>query len=279
MEALYILKASGERELFKEDKIKTSLKRIGLSPAKQELILGSIKPKLYQNIPTHEIYTLIKKQLGEVEPSGEIRYRLKRAIMEMGPTGYPFEGFVSNLLKVYGYETELGVKLSGECVTHEVDVLAKKQGRVYFVECKDHNQPGLRSDVKVTLYVQARGEDLQTKLGNGKIYGTWLFTNTKFSADAVAYAECKKMRLTGWNYPNSKDSLQAMVEAKNLYPITVLQTLTVDQKKLLLQQNLVLVKELIQNPAIQKQLGLNQTQQEQLKRECRLIGCNEQIRN
>lgn len=275
MKELYVLKESGERELFTENKIKESLARVGLKLAKQELIVEAIKPKLYENIPTHEIHSLIQEQLKKVEPTGEIRFRLKKAMMELGPTGYPFEVFVGHLLKEYDYETEVGLELQGECVTHEVDVLAKKDNRVYFVECKYHNQQGMRSDVKIALYVQARGEDLMAKSGNGKIYGTWIFTNTKFSSDAISYAACKNMRLTGWSYPNKKDCLQEMIESKNLYPITVLETLSSEQKKLLLQQNLVLIKELVQRPDLQQQLGLNQEQQEKLRNECQLIGCDQ----
>ena len=274
MKELYVLKQNGERELFTEHKIKESLARVGLTPDKQDLVVESIKSKIYHNIPTSEIHNLIQEQLKKVEPTGEIRFRLKKAMMELGPTGYPFEVFVGGLLKEYDYETEVGIELPGECVTHEVDVLAKKKDRVYFVECKYHNQQGMRSDVKVVLYVHARGEDLMVRSGNGKTYGTWIFTNTKFSSDAISYAECKKMRLTGWSYPSKKDCLQTMIENKNLYPITVLQSLSLEQKKLLLQQNLVLVRQLIKRQDLQQQLGLNSQQKERLHQECQLIGCD-----
>ena len=274
MKELYVIKVNGEKELFDENKIKESLQRVQVPLDKQNLILEELKSKLYQNIPTQEIYTLIKEQLEKINPESEIRFRLKKAIMELGPTGYPFEVFVGELLKQYGYETKVGIEMPGACVNHEVDVLAKKDNRVFFVECKYHNQQGMRSDVKVTLYVQARGEDLMAKSGNGKTYGTWIFTNTKFSTDAISYAQCKQMRLTGWDYPNKKDCLQAMIEDKNLYPITVLNSINSDQKKLLLQQNMVLVKELFKRKDIQEQLGLDANGMEKLEYECGQIGCD-----
>jgi len=253
----YVIKANNERELFDQNKIKASLIKAKIPLEYVDRILTEIEEELYDNIPTREIYTLILQRLGKIYPSGEIRFRLKKAIMELGPTGYPFEIFVGHLLNEFGYETQIGVEIAGECVTHEVDVLAKKDNRVYFVECKYHNQQGVHSDVKTTLYVYARGKDLMAKSGNDKTYGTWIFTNTRFSADAISYAECKQMRLTGWGYPNKKDCLQAMIEEKNLYPITALYFLTTEQKKLLLQQNVVLIKELLENQSLQRQIGLN----------------------
>ena len=274
MKDLYVIKASGERELYNETKIKEAISRAQIPSEYHARVLDYLKIHLYENIPTSEIYDLISQFLLKAYPAGEIKFRLKKAIMGLGPTGYPFEVFIGHLLKEYGYQTEVGIEMPGVCVNHEVDVLAKKDNRVYFVECKYHNQQGVRSDIKVALYVQARGEDLIAKLKNGKIYGTWIFTNTKFSSDAISYAECKNMRLTGWSYPSEKDSLEKMIEAKNLYPITVLNSLTPEQRQRLLQENIVLVKELITNPDICRRLDLGRESLEKLQNECHRLGCD-----
>ena len=62
--------------------------------------------------------------------------------MELGPSGFPFENFIGHIFRHDGYSTDVGVIMQGNCVTHEVDVLACKDDRCYIVECKYHNQAG-----------------------------------------------------------------------------------------------------------------------------------------
>jgi hypothetical protein len=49
----------------------------------------------------------------------------------------------------------------------------------------------------------------------------WIITNTKFSEHAKQYASAKNIRLTGWRYPE-KDSFEALMDKKIIYPLTVL---------------------------------------------------------
>jgi len=58
---------------------------------------------------------------------------LKKAILQLGPTGYPFERFVGELLKYQGYEAKVGQIVQGNCVQHEVDVVAKKGDTVFLL--------------------------------------------------------------------------------------------------------------------------------------------------
>lgn len=58
-----------------------------------------------------------------------IRYDLKRALMELGPSGYPFEKLISDLLRKFGYRTKTNLTLQGKCVSHEIDVIAEKDGK------------------------------------------------------------------------------------------------------------------------------------------------------
>lgn len=271
---IYVIKANGERELFSEAKVRESIKRAGINSQYEERILTNIRKRLYQNIPTHKIYEQITSVLGQVNPSGQIRYQLKQAIMALGPTGYPFELFIGYLLEDFGYETQVGLELAGVCVKHEVDVLARKDNRTFFVECKYHNQQGIRSDVKVALYVQARAEDLISKQKDNDSYGCWIFTNTKFSADAISYAECKNMRLTGWNYPEKNNNLQKMIEKNNLYPLTILNSLSATEKRQALEGGIVLASQLVNSPELLRALNIQGRMLEKLKNECSLINCN-----
>ena len=270
---LYVKKASGDREPFSEEKIRQSIKRAKIPSKYEEMIINKIKENLYQNISTAEIYEYIEDTLETLYPAGKNKYGLKKALLAIGPTGYPFEKFVAALLTEHEYQTEINMQIWGECVQHEVDVLAKKDKRVYFVECKYHHQQGLRSDVKVALYVKARGDDIKSKLvkEEEKIeHSPWIFTNTKFSKDAITYAECMKMRLTGWSYPK-KGNLQEMIESKKLYPITILSVLSKEQLQELLKQNIVLVKDILETKEYQQVLRLGKHQQEELIKECHLL--------
>ncbi len=110
------------------------------------------------------------------------------------------------------------------------------------VECKFHNRPGIKSDVKVSLYVQARFEDIRTRDENKNIRQAWLVTNTKLTSEAMKYGECKNIQLLSWSYPEHA-SLAHLIERYNLFPITTLTSLNRYQKGLLLQNGLLLCKD------------------------------------
>ncbi len=140
---LSVIKADKTREPFSEEKVINSIKRAGIHDSIQQKVLLHIKNKLYDGIPTSEIYHHIVEFLGQSEqPYSKSRYSLKESIMLLGPTGYPFEDFVAKLLQADGYSTKVRQILSGECVTHEIDVIASKNGRTAMIEAKFHNNPG-----------------------------------------------------------------------------------------------------------------------------------------
>jgi hypothetical protein len=127
-------------------------------------------------------------------------------------------------------------------------------------EAKFHNELGIKSDLKVALYVKARFDDLK---GVKYMYGKeryvdegWLITNTKFSTTAIHYGECQKLTLIGWNYPKV-GNLQDMIQDSGLHPLTCLSTLSGNQKHMLLNRGIVLAKTLKEDPSILTSLGLN----------------------
>ncbi len=257
-----VRKATGELEPFDENKLRSSVGRAGISKELQDQVISHIKANLYPDVPSAEIYRQILDYLGRSRyPHTRSRYTLKQAIIELGPSGYPFEKYVAALLRHQGYETETGVVMAGKCVTHEIDVVAKKDGRTILVECKFHNQSGIRSDVKIPLYVQARFEDL------GKSFSeVWLVTNTKCTSDAIKYAECAGMKIVAWGYPE-RGNLQDWIEDAKLYPVTSLFSLTPAQRTLLLERNFVLCQDLISNMEALKILHLNNQEESALKDE------------
>ena len=195
MSQICVLKAGGEKEPFSEDKLLASISRAGVPHELHNTALSHIKSILYDNIPTNEIYKHILEYLGKSQyPHAGTRYSLKRALMDLGPTGFPFEKFLAAILIKHGYKVQIDTVVNGLCVSHEVDVIAQKLGTNIMIECKFHNNIGNRTDIKVALYVMARYQDLTTgwmnKANTTKFNEVWLVTNTKCSTDAIAYAKC-----------------------------------------------------------------------------------------
>jgi Holliday junction resolvase len=223
-EEIWVVKENGGKELFREDKVANALRRAGLSPREAKEALAQLRPRLHSGITTKKIYAITYDMLEEMKPEISHRYNLKRALMEMGPEGYVFEDFTARLLTAEGYETALRQIIPGKCVAHEIDVVASKGKKAWMVECKFHNQPGTKCRIQTVLYVYARFLDLAAgaKLGKCRDFTMpWLVTNTKFSEDVVAYAECMDIPLLGWRHP-FKDSLEARIDRTKCYPISVL---------------------------------------------------------
>lgn len=270
---IVVIKASGEKEPFSEQKVRRSMRRAGISCELENQVLGDIKTNLYQNIPTAEIYQQINQILKtSSEPHVFSRYQLKQAIMQLGPSGYPFEKFVAALLKELGYSVETGVIVSGKCVSHEVDVVALKDNQHFMVECKFHNRPGTRSDVKVALYVKARFDDVKAswmqKPGHQTMFHqAWLVTNTKLTSDAIQYGECAGMNLIAWSYPKT-GSLQDLIAKTGLHPITCLNALSPVEKRELLNQEVVLCKDLNQkNSDFFRSLNIPENKEREIRQE------------
>ena len=207
-DSIEIIKYSGEKVKFSLDKLRTSLKRTGADKVIIDQILNTVRDELYQGISTKEIYNRAFALLKKKKRHFASKYKLKKAIYELGPTGFPFERFVSAILKYSGYSTEVGKILDGKCVTHEIDVIANKNEKSTIIECKFHSEQGLKSNVKVPLYINSRFSDIQKQWNANSDNKThlkqgWLVTNTRFTEDAVNYAKCVGLTLLSWDYPKN----------------------------------------------------------------------------
>lgn len=251
---IFITKASGEKSRYSEEKIRTSLKRVGATDEQIDPIINEISSKLYEGMPTKKIYRLAFNLLRDGSRHLAAKYHLKQAIMELGPSGYPFEKYVGEILNRQGYKTNVGQIMQGHCVTHEVDVIAEKENDFILIECKYHNLRGVFCDVKIPLYIYSRFKDLEkqwlTDPNNGKKnHKGWLITNTRFSSDAIQYGTCVGLKLIGWDYP-IKGSLKEQIDSLGLYPITCLTSLTKIEKQRLLDMKIVLCSEILQNETL-----------------------------
>lgn len=264
----YILKATGKKELFNEEKLRTSIERAGVPTELQEKAIIHIKSKLYENIPTREIYKHILEFLENSSyPFSRTKYSLKQAIMDLGPTGYPFEDYVSEILKLDGYNTQVRQILSGKCISHEIDIVAQKNNVSSMVECKFHNTPGTHSQVHVSLYTKARFDDIKER---NNLQEVWLVTNTKITSDALSYAICSNMKVISWDYPKN-GSFRDLIEKYKLHPITTLTSLTTNQKQLLTGNHVVLTKDVCKNPSSLDILGLPKDKINSIVSECQFV--------
>ncbi len=242
----YIIKSDGSKEPYNEEKIKSSIIKAGSSPDIAAETVRTINKKVKDNMSTDELYNKTLNRLRALEPGVALKYSLKRAIMDMGPEGFAFEKYIAKILREYGYSAEVGQFVPGYCVQHEVDVVAKREGKIYLIECKYHNSRGIKSDVKIALYIHSRFLDIEKargQKGSNDHLEAWLVTNTKCTSDAIKYANCVGLKIMAWHYPKV-ENLQYFIESKKLYPISILPTINKKQKEILLDSGIILIKEL-----------------------------------
>lgn len=243
MTHILITKADGEREPFDPRKLDASLMHAGAAAPAREQILSRIEKELREGMRTEDIYARAFEYLQEEgAPAVAARYSVKRAIFALGPSGFPFEQFLGEVLRAHGWRVKTGVAMTGRCTPHEVDVLAEKNGRRIGIEAKFHNEAGGKTDIKDALYVKARFDDLAHAPENAaRVDEGWLVTNTRFTRNAIRYARCSNLTLFGWDYPTGR-GLREMIESARVHPLTALTTLHDGEKRRLLENNIVLCK-------------------------------------
>ncbi|CAN0603164.1 unnamed protein product, partial [Ectocarpus sp. 12 AP-2014] len=163
MNSIEVIKASGEKVPFQVEKLIRSLKRSGADSKIVEQIIQDIENTLYDGISTKKLYRIAFSMLKNKARVSASRYKLKKALMELGPSGYPFERFVGKVFGHEGYETKVGVIVHGHCVQHEIDVIAQKDNKHFMIECKYHSDQGRFCNVKIPLYIQSRFLDVQKR--------------------------------------------------------------------------------------------------------------------
>lgn len=260
--SIKVKKFSGELVDFDKSKLIHSLLAAKAEHGLAKKIANEINSSLHDGISTKEIYQKAFRMLKTRQRPSAMRYKLKRAIMELGPSGFPFEKYIGHILDYDGYETEVGVIMQGNCVIHEVDVVAKKENRCYIIECKYHNRQGKTNDIKIPLYIHSRFNDIHSKLkasdpASSLEYSSWIFTNTRFTSDATDYAKCSKIQLISWDYPENK-SLKYRINKSGLFPITSLTSLTNREKGLILDEGIVLCKEIYENSVLLTKFGISE---------------------
>jgi HJR/Mrr/RecB family endonuclease len=272
-------KANGTIEEFDEIKLIKAISQTGAKIDVARDICNYVKDKCYQSykdnqpIRTDHIYRVAFKHLKNVSKASALKFSLKRSMLEIGPSGFPFEKFLAEIWKHEGYSSITGQMVYGKCVSHEVDVVAWKDGELVMVEAKYHSDAGSRTDLKNALYVKARYDDIRentfsinsfnTKVTKGlspdmskTLTEGWLITNTYFSDTAIIYANCNNLKLMSFDYPVGL-SLQDKIIEYSLYPITILTTLSKEEKRKLIEKDIILCLTLQNENHILKELGID----------------------
>lgn len=264
-----VTKASGDVEPFSVAKLKASLKKANASEGECQEIIKSILSKIHPSISSQKIYSDAFALLRQHSKHHAARYYLKRGVMELGPSGFPFEKLVGELFKHRGFSVEVGKTLQGKCVTHEIDVIAEKENEINLVECKYRNQPGIAVDVKTPLYIFSRFEDVlenESLHFKGKNFTGWVVTNSKFTSDAISFGGCKGMQLLSWDYPLN-NSLQDWINRAGVFPLTCLTALTRTEKEWLLGKGYVLAKDIYNNQKLLSNAGVSELRIQTIREE------------
>lgn len=274
--ATLITKADGTTEHFKVEKLRRSLRRAGASAGEINEIVAEVSSVLYDGIQTQEIYRHAFNLLRQNKIPAAARYSLRRALFGLGPTGFPFEVFLSRLFEIEGYTTKTGTMIPGKCATHEIDVACFKEDHSFVAEAKFHARPGIKSDLQVAMYSYARLLDLkETRICREDVCGIkefWLITNTKFTSTAESYGQCVGLTMLSWDYPRN-NNLHDRIQRAKVYPITVVQTISSSQIETLISRGVILCRDVTDSPHVLRHLHLSERKQQTLLQEIQEI-CN-----
>ena len=266
-----IIKASGEKETYSRQKLCNSLKAAGAEKALVDRVCRVVEQKIRPGMATQEIYEKTRKELAKENTGLAAKYSLKQGIMQLGPSGFLFEQYIAAILGEYGYATKTNQMMRGESgVFHEIDIVASTTDTHYILEAKYHNNKGIKTDVKVVMYIFARLLDIEAyqKTREKEKHQAWLVTNTRFTSSAVRYGKHKNIKLMGWKYPK-KESLEKLIEAKTLYPITVLPSINKYAIEQFAKKDMYFAKDLVTLTAkqFQRLFGIHQKAAANIQRE------------
>ena len=243
---IYVKKFDGSKQLFDKNKIVRTCLKMNASEEQAIAIANKVESKAYEGIPSKKILLMIFDYMRRYRPEVKNIVDLREAISFLRSKP-DFEHFVAMLLEEYGYTVVANQIVAGKCVEHEIDVIAKKDNEVIYVEVKHHLQYHTFTGMGVFLEARATLEDLQEgfKIGkhNFNFTKALVVCNTKISDHAMKYASCRNIEYISWNYPLEK-SLSKMIQEKRFYPITLLKGLDEKTEQILGDSDILILKQL-----------------------------------
>ena len=267
-----IVKTDGTREEFSPSKLCLSLRKAGARREIADSICKIVAPKINPSDSTSIIFREALNHLVSHDLDVAARYSLRRGLEELGPAGFIFEQYLETILQSFGFATKRDVMIRGACISHEIDVIAGIGSKRFLVEAKYHNDSSIKTHVDVIMYADARLMDIvkaeskeaQTKYENAM----WVITNTKFTDQSIKYAQCRGIRLTGWNHPRGA-SLEDVISQKRLFPVTVLPSLPKLALPEMAKRNIILAQDLLpyEKKDLMRNFGFSDELAEQIAKE------------
>jgi hypothetical protein len=211
-----------------------------------------IERTLYDGIPTSKILQIIFRTMQKYKPAVRQLYDVRKGIslMDSKPE---FEMFIQTLLGQNGFDITPNQILRGNCVDHEVDAIAKKDGVTFFVEIKHHFGYHTLTGLDESRIARAILEDVDECFALGKmdlkIDRAMIVTNTRYSEHAQRYGKCRNILQIGWDSPQGYN-LRNMIEKEKLYPLSCLRSLKHYARARLVNCGLILIKQLAEEDAV-----------------------------
>ena len=239
-----VVKWDGSSQPYDREKIRLTLIRYGLSRKDIDETLDSLEQNLFDGITTKEIFQLI-----EIKSKTKQRTQqrdLRTAIGEMNSKP-DFEDFIQQLLENTGYTVHNTREIQGKCVTHEIDGIAEKDGKLYYIETKHHSKPHIRTPFIQTLAAKSKLDDIREgyQLGNNEFdfERIIMLCNTKMTSHAERYAKCVGIQHIGWKTPEG--GIEQMIRKTKTYPVTMLASASKSEKKKLSIAGIVTLDDLL----------------------------------
>ncbi len=247
----YVINSRGEKELFSFKKAYDSARRVGASRVLAREIAETVKRKAFPGIKTSAIHEKIRKLLSKNVFNSALKFSLKSGMRRLGPTGFPFEKYIGEVLRESGFRVKINQLLPGFCISgYEIDFVAEKDKTVYVGECKYRNLAGDRVHSGDVLENYARFLDISrgpyfksNKYRDFRLK-TMMVTNTKFTGRSVNYSRCVGIELLGWRTPRDR-GLEYLIEKEKVYPITVLPSLRGHLKDVFVSERMMLAKDVL----------------------------------
>jgi hypothetical protein len=246
-----VRKFDGSMQEFDRNRIVHTCLRNGASEETAGRIADRIERELSEGMTTKEILGLVWRYLGRHHPESQSRVDLRLALSLLRPRP-DFEIYASLILRSLGYSVESNKIMRGKCVEHEVDAIAQKEDRTYYVEIKHHDRMHTYTPLDVPMKVWATLQDLAEgkKLGyhNVNFTNSMILCNTKFTNHACAYADCVGIDRIGWKSP-SPNGLESIIEHNGLYPVTLLKEVDRRLQRLLVDNGILMLRQLLEEDA------------------------------
>jgi Holliday junction resolvase-like predicted endonuclease len=246
---IYVTKADGSKQPFDKQKIINTCLKLQATQEQAQSIADRIEAKAYDGIPTKKILQMVFQYMKKYRPVIGYQIDLRQAI-SMLRSKPDFEIFVAKLFEAMGYRVETNLMVLGECIEHEIDVIAKNENEIILVEVKHHVNHHTYSGLDVFLQLNSTLEDLKKGYESGKnnfkFTRAILICNTKVSDHARRYALCKGLEFIAWKFPQ-ENGLERLIEEYKLYPITFLKEIERDEAYSLANAGIVTAKQLLED--------------------------------